>query len=68
MIAASRPDRRLRKMLTVDAAGELRHRLRADLATLFKPGDAVVANDAATLPASLHGQCANDRMSLVTSF
>ena len=28
---------------------------RAELADLFSPGDLVVANDAATLPASLHG-------------
>ncbi|MBI3452449.1 MAG: S-adenosylmethionine:tRNA ribosyltransferase-isomerase, partial [Rhodospirillales bacterium] len=55
MIAASRPDRRDRKLLIVNPAGRIRHRLRADLATLFRPGDAVIANDAATLPASLQG-------------
>ena len=31
------------------------HLPRGELASLFEPGDLVVANDAATLPASLHG-------------
>lgn len=56
MIAAHRPDRESRKLLAVDANGGIQHLCRADLATLFRPGDLVVANDAATLPASLHGQ------------
>ena len=33
----------------------MRHLARTELATLFSPGDVVIANDAATLPASLHG-------------
>ena len=33
----------------------MRHLPRSALASLFSPGDLVVANDAATLPASLHG-------------
>ena len=33
----------------------MRHSPRTDLASLFRPGDVVVANDAATLPASLPG-------------
>jgi S-adenosylmethionine:tRNA ribosyltransferase-isomerase len=43
------------KLLLVDAQGRLRHERRAALSTLLKPGDLVIANDAATLPASLHG-------------
>jgi len=56
MIAAHRRDRESGKLLTVGADGGIQHLCRADLATLFRPGDLVVANDAATLPASLHGQ------------
>ena len=55
MIAADRPERRSRRLLTVDALGVIRHFPRRDLATLLRPGDLVVANDAATLPASLEG-------------
>jgi S-adenosylmethionine:tRNA ribosyltransferase-isomerase len=43
------------KLLTVDVAGHIRHLPRTALASLFDPGDLVVANDAATLPASLKG-------------
>jgi S-adenosylmethionine:tRNA ribosyltransferase-isomerase len=56
MIAADRPDRQSAKLLAVGADGALQHLRRADLATLPRPGDLVVANDAATLPASLHGE------------
>lgn len=55
MIAADSPDRPSGKLMVVDAHGGFRHRQRADLAALFQPGDVVVANDAATLPASLRG-------------
>jgi S-adenosylmethionine:tRNA ribosyltransferase-isomerase len=55
MIAADRPDRRSAKLFTVDAIGAMRHLQRPELASLLSPGDLVVANDAATLPASLHG-------------
>lgn len=55
MIAADTPDHRAARLLTVGPDGEIRHRRRSDLATLFDPGDVVVANDAATLPASLQG-------------
>lgn len=55
MIAADRPDRRPARLLVVEAAGTMRDLPRHRLATLFDPGDLVVANDAATLPASLHG-------------
>jgi S-adenosylmethionine:tRNA ribosyltransferase-isomerase len=43
------------RLLAVDARGELRHAPRTALPQLLRPGDLVVANDAATLPASLHG-------------
>ncbi len=46
------PDARL---LIVDAAGRLRHARRARLAEHLEPGDVVIANDAATIPASLTG-------------
>ncbi len=41
------------RLLTIDCRGRIRHRPRAALATLVEPGDCVIANDAATLPASL---------------
>lgn len=56
MIAADRLDRRFAKLAIVDATSRVQHRPRAALAALFSPGDLVVANDAATLPASLHGR------------
>jgi S-adenosylmethionine:tRNA ribosyltransferase-isomerase len=43
------------KLLVVDAEGNMRHTHRARLAELLQPGDVLVANDAATLPASLAG-------------
>ncbi|MFA1627529.1 S-adenosylmethionine:tRNA ribosyltransferase-isomerase [Rhizobium mongolense] len=55
MIAADRPDRHSARLLVVEADGTMRDLPRVGLATLFNPGDLVVANDAATLPASLHG-------------
>ena len=55
MIAANHPDRRSAKLFTIEAGGGMRHLPRTELATLFTPGDLIVANDAATLPASLHG-------------
>ncbi len=55
MIAADRPDRQSAKLLTVEANGGMRHLPRTALAMLFNPGDLVIANDAATLPASLCG-------------
>jgi S-adenosylmethionine:tRNA ribosyltransferase-isomerase len=44
------------KLLVVDERRHLRHCLRAGLADLFRSGDLVIANDAATLPASLFGE------------
>ena len=55
MIVAYCPGRRTAKLLIVDAVGRMRRLPRAALASLFSPGDVVVANDAATLPASLEG-------------
>jgi S-adenosylmethionine:tRNA ribosyltransferase-isomerase len=46
------PDARL---MVIDAEGQVRHSLRARLADHLGPGDVLVANDAATLPASLAG-------------
>ena len=58
MIAASRPEQRApdAKVLAVDRAGRLRHWPRRDVVRLFQPGDLVIANDAATIPASLTGR------------
>ena len=55
MTDAHRIDRQLAKLLLVNGAGAISHLPRVALASLFRPGDLVVANDAATLPASLHG-------------
>ena len=55
MIAADSTDRQSAKLLTVDASGRVRHLPRTSLQSLFSPGDLIVANDAATLPASLRG-------------
>jgi S-adenosylmethionine:tRNA ribosyltransferase-isomerase len=43
------------RLLLVNAAGDLTHVRRAHLADILRAGDLVVANDAATLPASLTG-------------
>jgi len=43
------------RLLVVDAAGGISHRPRSALAEALAPGDLVVANDAATWPASLAG-------------
>src|ERR1700730_17085609 len=48
-------DRRFAKLLVTNHDGVISHLPRAALASLFQPGDLVVANDAATLPASLQG-------------
>jgi S-adenosylmethionine:tRNA ribosyltransferase-isomerase len=55
MIAADRSDRRSAKLFAIEANGSMRHLPCAELAILFRPGEVVIANDAATLPASLHG-------------
>ncbi|HSH91632.1 MAG TPA: S-adenosylmethionine:tRNA ribosyltransferase-isomerase [Ramlibacter sp.] len=43
------------KLLVVDGEGNLQHMQRRRLADILQPGDVLVANDAATLPASLTG-------------
>jgi S-adenosylmethionine:tRNA ribosyltransferase-isomerase len=57
MIAAAAPTPHPRdaKLLMLDAQGVITHAKRRDLPVLLRPGDIVVANDAATLPASLTG-------------
>src|SRR5262249_986059 len=57
MIAATEPHQRPAdaKLLIVDAFGRLRHASRADVVDYLRAGDLVIANDAATLPASLTG-------------
>jgi S-adenosylmethionine:tRNA ribosyltransferase-isomerase len=56
MRAATRPHRTSRnaRLLVVDRHG-ISHRRQSDVPSLLLPGDLVVANDAATLPASLSG-------------
>jgi S-adenosylmethionine:tRNA ribosyltransferase-isomerase len=53
--AAEASDPCAAKLLLVEASGEIRRLPRAALSALFDPGDLLVANDAATLPASLSG-------------
>jgi S-adenosylmethionine:tRNA ribosyltransferase-isomerase len=58
VIAADRPVQRppRAKLLIIDQRGGIRHTLRTALVDFLWPGDLVVANDAATLPASLTGR------------
>ena len=57
MIAAAEPIQRppQAKLLVVGACGDITHALRSQVVGLLRRGDLVIANDAATLPASLHG-------------
>lgn len=57
MIAATRPTQRPpdARLLVVDACGRIGHAPRAAFVEYLRRGDLVVANDAATLPASLRG-------------
>jgi len=55
MTAAHRPRTGSPRLVVVESTGRIRHMARDALASLFEPGDLVVANDAATLPASLPG-------------
>jgi S-adenosylmethionine:tRNA ribosyltransferase-isomerase len=57
MLPAEKPVQRPAdaRLLVVCAEGSLLHAPRAALAEWLAPGDLLVANDAATLPASLHG-------------
>jgi S-adenosylmethionine:tRNA ribosyltransferase-isomerase len=47
------PDARL---LVIDRQGTMSHRWRREFVGLLRPGDVVIANDAATVPASLSGR------------
>ena len=53
--ATSRQGPRGARLLSVDEHGAVAHHLAIDLPVLLHCGDLVVANDAATMPASLHG-------------
>jgi S-adenosylmethionine:tRNA ribosyltransferase-isomerase len=57
MKAATQPIQRpaQAKLLHISKQGCLTHAARQDLAQFIRPGDLLIANDAATLPASLHG-------------
>ena len=57
MIAATAPIQRSprARVMVVDPSGQIRDLPRASLIDLLRPGDLVVANDAATIPASLSG-------------
>jgi S-adenosylmethionine:tRNA ribosyltransferase-isomerase len=57
MIPASHPVQRPRdaKLLVIDDVGNLRHVPRSSWIEILQAGDLVVANDAATIPASLSG-------------
>jgi len=57
MIAATAPVQRppRAKVMVVDPTGQIRDVPRATLLDQIQPGDLVVANDAATIPASLSG-------------
>src|SRR5215213_4747687 len=59
MIAATRPVQRPpdAKLLFVDARRHIGHAPRSAFVEFLRRGDLVVANDAATLPASLRGTC-----------
>jgi S-adenosylmethionine:tRNA ribosyltransferase-isomerase len=62
MLAAKRPRARTleNKLLAIDGAkGTLRDLRMKDLPSLVEPSDLVVVNDAATLPASIHGTAPN---------
>jgi S-adenosylmethionine:tRNA ribosyltransferase-isomerase len=55
MTAASGPRHGAERLLVALADGGIAHRRAADLPDLIQPGDVVIANDAATLPASFAG-------------
>jgi S-adenosylmethionine:tRNA ribosyltransferase-isomerase len=57
VIAAHRPVQRPRdaRLLVVDARGRITHAPRSRFIDFLRPGDLVIANDAATMPASLRG-------------
>lgn len=58
MIAATLPIQRppQAKLLVIDGSGQISHWTRSRFVDLLRRGDLVIANDAATLPASLSGK------------
>lgn len=52
---APRQNARVVRLLAIDASGQVSHHLASDLPSLLQRGDLLIANDAATIPASLHG-------------
>jgi len=66
MRPATRPEQRPHdaRLLVVDRRGDLHHAPRARLDEWLEPGDVLVANDAATIPASLTGVHARTRASI----
>lgn len=64
MIAADNPEPGAARLLAVSETGKIRHLPRSALSLLFSPGDLIVANDAATLPASLAGIHADSSRSI----
>ncbi|HTD03606.1 S-adenosylmethionine:tRNA ribosyltransferase-isomerase [Undibacterium sp.] len=44
------------RLMVIDADGRIRHAARTGFIDYLRAGDLVIANDAATLPASLHGR------------
>ncbi len=58
MTPATRPVQRPAdaRLLVIDEAGRFTHTTRTEFVRFLVPGDLVVANDAATLPGSLHGR------------
>jgi S-adenosylmethionine:tRNA ribosyltransferase-isomerase len=60
MTTADSSNARSAKLLVVNSDGRIRHLARGALTSLFSAGDLIIANDAATLPASLKGiHCAS---------
>ncbi|HEX2311916.1 MAG TPA: S-adenosylmethionine:tRNA ribosyltransferase-isomerase, partial [Vicinamibacterales bacterium] len=57
MIPGDAPVQRPRdaRLLVIDGAGRMIDAARSQLLDFLRPDDLVIANDAATLPASLHG-------------
>src|SRR5260370_16686948 len=58
MIPAGQPIQRPpeAKLLVVDAKHQIIHARRSEFVDFLNPGDLLIANDAATLPASLQGE------------
>lgn len=62
MIAADRPEQRppQARLLVIDLDGHIQHARRSAIVDFLRPGDLIIANDAATLPASLQGRHVSD--------